>query len=346
MKLWTACDICKKPFTGQVQVDLIEKFVESVEKKYPELNWRRLVAYNSKLNLMDDDELARKSLAICDKLHETDCPREWIDVLKSNTYFAIGKAKVHCGLLINDESIAKQGIALLEKAAKHMPSEIEDVVSSSTNECNEKWGRSRFGKAESVEESLERLRLSYEANEFSLPRGRDNEGSIITGHFYARALVEASHSIEAWRLLDKLIPQSQQTHGSEHTITLQLKEFRDMIHVVNVKNQGSGGFQALRYEGDQCVVRGPIECPRIYSKEKVLKVTVHDNNVVFFVGTPVICHGLKNASHLNGRIGDVRSFSNKTKRYGVHFEDKSIPPKSVKPENLRILFELPERNDV
>jgi hypothetical protein len=29
-------------------------------------------------------------------------------------------------------------------------------------------------------------------------------------------------------------------------------------------------------------------------------------------------------------------------RYGVYFEDKSIKPKSVKPENVRILFELPD----
>jgi hypothetical protein len=344
-----------------VQVDLIEKFVEYVEKKYPELNWRRLVAYHSKLNLMDDDELARKSLAICDKLHETDCPREWVDALKANTYFAIGKAKVHCGLLINDESIAKQGIAFLEKAAAKAAAEhmngsfaFEAALSSYTDECEEKWGR-RFGNAESVEESLERLRLCYEANgrqcycsmcQCSIPHDQDNENSINTGHIYARALRKAGHSIEAWRLLDKLIPQSQQTYGSEHTITLGLKELRDLIHVVNVKNQSSDGFQALWYEGDQCVVRGPVECPRIYSKEKVLKVTFHDNNVAFYIGNPVICHGLEKATHLNGKIGDVRSWNVETQRYGVHFDDKSILPKSVKPENLRILFELPERNDV
>jgi hypothetical protein len=62
------------------------------------------------------------------------------------------------------------------------------------------------------------------------------------------------------------------------------------------------------------------------------------------LGTPVICHGLNNAAYLNGKIGDICSFDTtaETLRYGVHFEDGSITPKSVKGANLRILFELPD----
>ena len=62
-------------------------------------------------------------------------------------------------------------------------------------------------------------------------------------------------------------------------------------------------------------------------------------------GTPVVCHGLKNVPHLNGKIGDVRSFDrNGSKRYEVHFEDTSLVPSvaNVRPENLRIAFDLPE----
>jgi hypothetical protein len=58
-------------------------------------------------------------------------------------------------------------------------------------------------------------------------------------------------------------------------------------------------------------------------------------------GTPVVCRGLKNkAEYLNDKIGDTRSFDETTGRYGVCFEDKTIKPKSVKPRNQRILFEL------
>lgn len=50
----------------------------------------------------------------------------------------------------------------------------------------------------------------------------------------------------------------------------------------------------------------------------------------------------KNAAHLNGKIGDAREFNFDTCRYAVHFEDNSLEPVCVKPENLRIVFELPD----
>ncbi len=70
---------------------------------------------------------------------------------------------------------------------------------------------------------------------------------------------------------------------------------------------------------------------------------------VFFptLGCPVICHGLVNASHLNGKLGEVRSVlpdksgSMDELRLGVYFEDKSLKSASVKNGNLRIAFVLP-----
>jgi hypothetical protein len=77
---------------------------------------------------------------------------------------------------------------------------------------------------------------------------------------------------------------------------------------------------------------------------KNLKLTAAPTEVILKSnGVPVVCHGLKNnAAHLNGKIGDIRSFDETTGRYGVYFEDESIKPRSVKPRNLRILFELPD----
>ena len=68
--------------------------------------------------------------------------------------------------------------------------------------------------------------------------------------------------------------------------------------------------------------------------------------VIPAMGCPVICHGLMNASHLNGKLGEVRSASNGKGgggelRLGVYFEDKSLKSAAVKPENLRIAFVLP-----
>jgi hypothetical protein len=45
----------------------------------------------------------------------------------------------------------------------------------------------------------------------------------------------------------------------------------------------------------------------------------------------VICHG---------KVGDVGALQENT-QFEVHFEDTSQKPASVKPENLRIAFELP-----
>lgn len=71
-------------------------------------------------------------------------------------------------------------------------------------------------------------------------------------------------------------------------------------------------------------------------------------------GTPVVCHGLQNSAHLNGKIGDVRNLDVKEKEDGskyfdkdidrcvVYFEDRSrsLAPVKVKAKNLRVLFDL------
>ena len=53
--------------------------------------------------------------------------------------------------------------------------------------------------------------------------------------------------------------------------------------------------------------------------------------------------------HLNGKIGDVqpwrdeeRSWVHEEKIYEVRFQDPDLEPCFVKPENIRILFELPD----
>ncbi len=59
-----------------------------------------------------------------------------------------------------------------------------------------------------------------------------------------------------------------------------------------------------------------------------------------------MCQGLVSASHLNGKLGDVRGAldNNITRLYlEVHFEDKDLMPVMVKPENLQLLVELPSK---
>ena len=111
---------------------------------------------------------------------------------------------------------------------------------------------------------------------------------------------------------------------------------------VTIKTESkTKGYFLLRYEGadnEKCVVQGPSAEPQNESKEK--RFTVNTKDVVALPGTPVICIGLKNAKHLNGKLGDVRSIDEKTGRLAVHFEDKILKSCLVRPENIRIAFNL------
>ena len=59
----------------------------------------------------------------------------------------------------------------------------------------------------------------------------------------------------------------------------------------------------------------------------------------------MICHGLVSASHLNGELGEVRNKKQNGTglRLEVYFEKKGAKSALVKPENLRIAFDLPTK---
>jgi hypothetical protein len=59
-------------------------------------------------------------------------------------------------------------------------------------------------------------------------------------------------------------------------------------------------------------VIGPITDPRNVSTEREFRFP--RDNVLLMLGWPVSCHGLKNSSHLNCKVGEVNHFYNaKTK---------------------------------
>lgn len=151
--------------------------------------------------------------------------------------------------------------------------------------------------------------------------------------------------LQSERLLTKLTTLCRRVHGPDHRLTLKaemyLQECKVRYVMVNHQLEWKT-FEALRYEedGEVCVVKGPIN-----EQEEVETFAVFTNGASLFYkmdGTPVVCHGLKSATHLNGKIGDLRSRDRLTGRYKVHFEDKNLEPRMIKRENIRILFELPE----
>jgi hypothetical protein len=183
--------------------------------------------------------------------------------------------------------------------------------------------------------------------------------TIDRGVDLAHALLDQElRAIEAERLLRKLLDISRLTHGPDHDCTknvlenLQRTTCRLVIAalpapvIVDGEEYKSGLFQALRYENDggDCIVKGPVCDPRKIEEEE--EYTVDSIGVIPFVGTPVICHSLQKAAHLNGKIGEVRKGCDKdVDRCVVHFEDEGLKPASVKANNLRVVFDLPNSDD-
>ena len=185
---------------------------------------------------------------------------------------------------------------------------------------------------------------------------KSGEGAIDAlsiGINLAEALKKSNHSIEAERLASKLVIISRRVHGPEHVCTKKVEYLLNYIkedRTIALRSWSlrgrRAGFYALRYvdDGKGCLVQGPIAQPtRCQDKEKTFTVPTNDI-IPHWGGTPVVCHGLKKAVHLNGKIGDTRSYNQETGRLGVQFEDKRLgkKPVAIKPENLRILFELPD----
>jgi len=178
------------------------------------------------------------------------------------------------------------------------------------------------------------------------------------GENLALTLFSERRTIEAERLLCKLSDISRRTHGHEHRTTKivvsSLTLVRQHRNVISWLEDVSGLFQALRYEndGEVCVVQGPISSPRNVEEECHYHYAFSITDIIPSPGTPVVCHGLQNSAHLNGKIGDVRNLDVKEKEDGskyfdkdidrcvVYFEDRSLAPVKVKAKNLRVLFDL------
>jgi hypothetical protein len=196
--------------------------------------------------------------------------------------------------------------------------------------CIQKVGaQEAFGKPETHEQLPERCRISYQ---MSVEQSGE-VSSLILGSNLAIRLRKSDRTIEAWRLFKRLIAISKQHHGPEHYITKDLERGLLLCKTsyVGLRDYGKELFKVLRRDEDKYVVRGPIKLAE--GKKFTMKVDAANVGLQPY-GTPVVCHGLQNDdTYLNGKIGEIRSVD----------EDKSIKPQSVKPDNLRILFELPDR---
>jgi hypothetical protein len=145
----------------------------------------------------------------------------------------------------------------------------------------------------------------------------------ITGLWYE------SHGIESQRLTRSLLPITRHVYGVQHTYTLRVEDVLAKIlkRYVKILTHGNSCnifetdgtnvkvYEFLRYENDEehCVISGPIhphhQSCLVCRGDGTLDPILHVSKAVVVpqVGTPVICHGLMNASYLNGELGEVIS---------------------------------------
>ena len=160
------------------------------------------------------------------------------------------------------------------------------------------------------------------------------------------ALLGAGRVIEAERLIDELYDTSRRANGENHPDTKGVEEHRNVVKAkrVQFRNGNPETYMLVNYtdSGDKCVIRGPITYEKFGVGEGTTS-TVKVSDVAFLPPVPVICVGLKGAHHLNGEVGDAREYNPENDRYTVVFEDPKLKSALVKYENLRVVFDLPEK---
>ena len=369
---WSKCTNCKQPFQNQLAIDLACAFVTFAEATYGQegsSKWDKMKVMDSlrlkieALNQLPNadagtQEELNKLLSTIDQTKKRYKMSRWIHMPKASEEYHYYRAlcnyeayayKQLGRIFLRDSSEEGSKIMLqhIKKARaiynlvgmKEDAQEMDTIISIKA--ANKQAAND--GDASSST-SLEVMRNRY--NDEVQTHGMDSEYTLQAGLLYALRLRVDNHHIDAEKLVTKLFTISRRVHGQDHKTTIKtdklLKKCKERYVVVLPDDKV---FQALQYEndGEICVVTGPITQPRNVEDERIHRIENH--RIIPDKFCPVICHGLVSASHLNGELGEVRSINhNETGfRLVVQFE-KDAKSALVKPENLRIAFELPSKD--
>lgn len=251
---------------------------------------------------------------------------------EAEVYAALGIAYANGGG--GDTSKAVEYFEKFRESSRKMGNDRE--VQTAQDLIDEQKVMERRNRGETVipaDKEIQIARVRYEASLANL--GENHVSTLAFQVTLAIILSQGCHPIEAERIGLKTQDLHRRVFGPNHAevkgVERMLAKMRQ--RQVFIKTIPQKRFVALRYEGvddEECVLRGPKSTERkCFTKD-----------VVACPGTPVTCIGLKNASHLNGKMGDVRSVDEETGRLAVHFEGKKAC--LVRRENVRIVFNVPE----
>ena len=346
---WDTCPHCRQAYQRQVAIDMGRSYVSFVDEIYPGIEAAKWKGYNmityAILNLDYRGNSGLREEGKQSAIKEISVLRGSIEDIGVTT--RIMDAYVALGRLAHGEG-TKDGFDM----ALHYYEKVHDWFKSEGDEggavqveavmSRVKSDRDGGGGMQMSEELLKSFRAKY--NESVKKYGEGSPEAVRSGIVLSHALHRSGHGLECERLSNKLTTISRRVCGPDHQITKDAKNIRTLSSerwVAMMTNDGLKHFQALRFSDKhgKYIVKGPISSPRTPDEETTMTVAIDEVNIR--QGTPVMCHGLKNAAHLNGEIGDVRDFNSGTDRYVVRFEDKILKPASIKPANLRIVFDLP-----
>jgi len=357
---WGKCPNCKQRYMNELALDLATAFLTFTESNYPGSERYHFEALSKKLEALataggvgqikESKKIANKILIMAEQFKRINSsPSERHMQIEACAYHELGRLYHNEGTK-ESSKIAMNFFETCRDIYKSM-GRIHDVATAEANLAIVKsnWIDGSNHNM-SVEEELERVRKAYKHAVDQ--EGEESHHTICVGINLAVDLKMKHHAIEAERLHSKIASVSNRVHGPDHELT-QLAESRLQFckarFVFSKTDRGLLIFQDLRYEGDgeKCIVYGPLESgvsvsnPGNVSEDQTTTFATKNTNPK--VGTPVICQGLKKSNHLNGKLGEIRLWDQeKTGRYEVHFEDNRLKPCLVKPENVRIVFDLPD----
>ena len=357
-KAFQECPNCKQEFQNDLRYELERARVEFVEREYASedrmLHLRALIHRVRVLDARDEqdrvegDGICVKMTEIMDELKRRNDGQQQeqqgdaeFTKLEAVVLYVIGLFHMNVG---TEET--------LQKALEYFGSAIY-LFTLLGDETNLTSANKNVSKIESIfngDEDDKGSDLEYSQRQYSYwldKLGEDNPITIRRGELLAHALYVSNQGVAAERLLTKLATTSHQVHGPAHNCTLSVTSALNDVKERRVYIESRRlWFQALQYEHDglSCVVRGPMPTSpggtsSGYEEGMMSTLSFPVTDVLPGPGTPVVCQGLVDKAHLNGKIGDTRGFNEG--KFEVHFEEAGLEPAIVDRGNLRIVFDLP-----
>ena len=354
------CRNCKQEFQNELRYHLERARVLFVEREFSHDHMLYLRALIHRVRVLDaendadrveGDQACLKMASIIDEMKSHQSEREWDgEFLKMEAVvlYVIGLFHMNIG----NEGSLHEALEYFGSAI-YLFTLLEDEINVLSCQKNIDKCERKINGDEIPHDEGNDLEFSQRQYKYWLSKlGEQHPITIRRSEMLAHALYCSNQGVAAERLLTKSAAISRQVHGPTHNCTLSatvaLKDVKERRVFIDSRKQW---FQALRYEneGMSCVVRGPVvestgesrssSSSMQEQEENMLTLSLPITDVLPGPGTPVVCLGLIERAHLNGKLGDTRGFNRG--KFEVHFEEAGLEPAIIEHENLRIVFELP-----